>query len=78
MAAYAYDKLMNVFRYGNLADPRVYVDEFIQNSIAAARAREAFARVALEYIEIAWDENRLAKEGMSDTDREIIEIMLGI
>ncbi len=67
-AAYAYDKLMNVFRYGNLADPRVYVDEFIQNSIAAARAREAFARVALEYIEIAWDENRLAKEGISQEE----------
>ena len=67
-AAYAYDKLMNVFRYGNLADPRVYVDEFIQNSIAAARAREAFARVALEYIDIAWDEERLAKEGISQEE----------
>ena len=67
-AAYAYDKLMNVFRYGNLADSRVYVDEFIQNSIAAARAREAFARVALEYIDIARDENRLAKEGISQEE----------
>ena len=67
-AAYAYDKLMNVFRYGNLADSRVYVDEFIQNSIAAARAREAFARVALEYIHIAWDEKRLAREGISQDE----------
>ena len=67
-AAYAYDKLMNVFRYGNLADSRVYVDEFIQNSIAAARAREAFARVALEYIDIARNEERLAKEGISQNE----------
>ena len=67
-AAYAYDKLMNRFRYGNLADSRVYVDEFIQNSIAAARAREAFARVALEYINIAWDKERLAKEGISQDE----------
>ena len=64
-AEYAYDKLMNVFRYGNLADSRVYVDEFIQNSINAARAREAFARVAKEYIKIAKDEERLSKERIS-------------
>jgi hypothetical protein len=49
-ADYAYDKLMNVMRYGNLADPRVYVDEFTQYNLKVSRAREAFARVAREYI----------------------------
>ena len=49
-ADYAYDKLMNTFRYGNLADERVYVDEFTQYNLKVSRAREAFARVAREYI----------------------------
>ena len=49
-ADYVYDKLMNVMRYGNLADPRVYVDEFTQYNLKVSRAREAFARVAREYI----------------------------
>lgn len=49
-ADYAYDKLMNKMRYGNLKDPRVYVDYFTQYNIMVSRAREAFARVAKEYI----------------------------
>ncbi len=49
-ADYAYDVLMNKMRYGNLADPRVYVDNFTQYNIMVSRAREAFARVAREYI----------------------------
>ena len=49
-ADYAYDKLMNTFRYGNLADKRVYVDYFTQYNLQVSRAREAFARVAREYI----------------------------
>ena len=51
-ADYAYDKLMNTMRYGNLADKRVYVDEFTQYNIKVSRAREAFARVAREYIKM--------------------------
>ncbi len=34
------------FRYGNLADPRVYADYFIQYNLGATHARNAFARVA--------------------------------
>ena len=64
-AGYAYDKLMNTFRYGNLADPRVYVDEFTQYNLKVARTREAFARVAREYIKIADDETLRSKEGIS-------------
>ncbi len=49
-ADYAYDVLMNKARYGNLADPRVYVDSFTQYNLSVSRSREAFARVAREYI----------------------------
>ena len=49
-ADYAYDKLMHHMRYGNLNNPKVYVDEFTQYNIKVSRAREAFARVAREYI----------------------------
>ena len=49
-ADYCYDVLMNKMRYGNLANPKVYVDEFTQYNIKVSRAREAFARVAREYI----------------------------
>ena len=49
-ADYAYDVLMNKARYGNLKDPRVYVDSFTQYNLMVSRAREAFARVAKEYI----------------------------
>ncbi len=47
---YAASLLLNTFRYGNLDDKRVYVDNFIQYSISASKSREAFARVADEYI----------------------------
>ena len=40
-ADYAYDKLMNVMRYGNLNNPKVYVDEFTQYNLKVARTREA-------------------------------------
>ena len=49
-ADYAYDKLMNTMRYGNLNNPKVYVDYFTQYNLQVSRAREAFARVAREYI----------------------------
>ncbi|MFR9602881.1 MAG: DUF2723 domain-containing protein [Rikenellaceae bacterium] len=46
---YASKMLMETFRYGNLSDPRVYVDSFIYHNINASKARESFARVANEY-----------------------------
>ena len=42
--------LENTFRYGNLSDPKVYVDYFTQFNLAVGRTRETFARVAKELI----------------------------
>ena len=70
-ADYAYDKLMNTFRYGNLADPRVYVDEFTQYNIKVSRAREAFARVAREYINLG---NKERAEALLDRGLEVLPI----
>ncbi len=42
--------LMETFRYGNLNDPRVYADYFTQYNLSASMSREAFARVAKEYL----------------------------
>ena len=53
---YAYPLLMDTFRYGNLADPRVYVDFFTQYNLSVSRSREAFARVAKELIRRGDDE----------------------
>ena len=47
---YAAPLLHDTFRYGNLADPKVYCDYFIQYNLAASHAREAFARVAKELL----------------------------
>ena len=49
-ADYAYDKLMNVMRFGNLNREDVHVDYFTQYNLMASRMREAFARVAKQYI----------------------------
>lgn len=43
---YLYDNLMNKYRWGNINDPRVYSDSFIQHNIAAAGGRQAHARLA--------------------------------
>lgn len=42
--------LRDTFRYGNLADPKVYVDYFLQYNLSASHARDAFARVAKELL----------------------------
>ena len=49
-ADYAYDVLMNKAKYGGIANPKVYVDSFMLHNIMVARTREAYARVAKEYI----------------------------
>ena len=43
---YAAPLLKETFRYGNLNDPRAYVDYFIQYNLSASHARDPFARVA--------------------------------
>ena len=67
-ADYAYDKLMQTFRYGNLANPKVYVDYFTQYNLQVSRAREAFARVAREYI----------KQGNSKRAEELLDRGLAV
>ncbi len=47
---WAYPRLMETFRYGNLADEDVHADHFVQYNISASKAREAFARVAKQLI----------------------------
>ena len=70
-ADYAYDKLMNTFRYGNLNNPKVYVDYFTQYNLQVSRAREAFARVAREYIKQG---NAKRAEELLDRGLEVLPI----
>ena len=70
-ADYAYDKLMNTMRYGNLADKRVYVDYFTQYNLSVSRAREAFARVARVYIK---EKNFERAEALLDKGLEVLPI----
>ena len=49
-ADYAYDVLMNKTKYGGVANPKTYVDSFMQHNIMVARTRETFARIAKSYI----------------------------
>jgi hypothetical protein len=65
-ADYAYDKLMNTMRYGNLADERVYADYFTLYNLNVSRAREAFARVAREYIKQGSKEGLMRAEALLD------------
>lgn len=48
---YLYDNLMNKFKFGNVQDPRVYADYFVQYNFNASGARSAFARLAKGLIE---------------------------
>lgn len=43
-----YDNLMHKYRYGNVSDPRVYVDAFVTNTFATSQLRSSFARLANE------------------------------
>ena len=56
---WTYPRLMETFRYGNLADEDVHVDHFLQYNIAASKARESFARVAKELIREGRNEEAL-------------------
>ncbi|MEG0808116.1 MAG: DUF2723 domain-containing protein, partial [Alistipes sp.] len=49
-ADFAAPLLRDTFRYGNLADERVYADYFVQYNLSASHARDAFARVAKELL----------------------------
>jgi len=61
-------------RYGNLADKRVYVDYFTQYNIQVSRAREAFARVAREYIKRGDNESLRRAEELLDRGLAVLPI----
>lgn len=65
-ADYAAPLLRDTFRYGNLSDPRVYADYFIQYNLSASHARDAFARVAKE----------LLREGRGEEAVELLDLGL--
>ena len=56
---WTYPRLMETFRYGNLADEDVHVDHFLQYNISASKAREGFARVAKQLIREGKNEEAL-------------------
>ncbi len=60
---YLYDKLMNKFVYGNISDPKVNVDQFIQNSLSASQLRFTFSRLAAQLI----------KEGDTKRANEVVD-----
>lgn len=41
-----YDHVMNLFDWGNINDPKVYLDQFHTNTIAVMKYRNTFARLA--------------------------------
>ena len=57
---YAAPMLLETFRYGNLADPRVYVDYFTQYNLNSSHARASFARVAKALLEQGRTEEAVA------------------
>ena len=58
-----YPLLKDVFRYGNLAEEGVHADHFTQYNLGASRARESFARVAMQLI----------REGKEDKALEMLD-----
>ena len=63
---YTLPLVRDTFRYGNLNDPRVYVDYFLQYNLGASRTREMFARVGKE----------LLREGRVDEAVEMLDMGL--
>ncbi|MCH5335606.1 MAG: DUF2723 domain-containing protein [Alistipes sp.] len=63
---YSAPLLRDVFRYGNVSDPRTYVDHFTQYNMSASHLRDGFARVASE----------LARQGRSDEAVELLDLAL--
>ena len=47
---YLYDKVMNVFKYGNISDPKVYADGTVQDNFNASYIRLTHARLAGELL----------------------------
>ena len=63
--SYVVPLLKNTFRYGNLEDPDVYCDFFIQYNLRSSHAREAFARVAKTLL---IDASKISMSEVPDTE----------
>ncbi len=57
---YLYDKLMNCFRYGNVKDPSVYVDNFSRYNLYSSMIRLGFSRLADALVERGEKEKAVA------------------
>lgn len=60
---YLYENMMNVFRYGNVKDPRVNTDYYVRYNFSATRVVNNFARLAME----------LVKEGKPEKAIEVMD-----
>lgn len=60
---YLYNNLMRVYRYGNVSDPDVYIDNFSRYNINSSQVRGAFARLA----------EALVAEGRSEEAVEVLD-----
>ena len=49
-SAYLYDKLMNETQLGNVKDPNVYADSFVNNTFSTAQVRNAYGRLAKQLV----------------------------
>lgn len=63
-----YDNVMNVFSYGNINDPDVFLDIFNKNYIGTTRLQDMFSRLATQ----------LVREGKIDKAKEVMTRCLEI
>ena len=63
-----YDKLMNKFRWGNMGDPKVYLDENIRRTLQIVKLRTNFGRLAIA----------LKQEGKDDKAIEVLDRCLEV
>jgi hypothetical protein len=63
-----YDNMMNKFRWGNMGDPKVYLDENIRRTIQIVKLRNNFGRLAIA----------LKQEGKDDKAIEVLDRCLEV
>ncbi len=63
-----YNKMMNVFRYGNISDPNTYIDSFIDYTVSVSRIRANFALLS----------STLSKEGKNDKAIEVLDKLMDV
>ncbi len=63
-----YDNMMNKFRWGNMGDPKVYLDENIRRTLHIVKVRNNFGRLAMA----------LQQEGKADSANVVIDRALEV